>query len=332
VHNKSDGARDRQRKRRVLERDAERPGMAMAVIATFAVGMASDLAIATEGGGSQKALGVDTVMAGVMPPPGDRLTTFLVYYDATHTLDGSGNDRAGVSNFKLQAEAAVLRVQHVWETELLGANVETRVGLSAYVHAHVRFDVRTPSGLVHRDSSASGVGDGLIGPIILGWHSERFHQSFGPELFVPVGKFDKTHLANASRNYYSLGLQYWFTWYPTDDIEVSGTPCYLFNAKNRDTDYKSGDELTFDYAVGYEATPAWQIGVNGNVYKQLTDDRQNGQVVPGGNRGQAVAIGPFVRYHPSPDWGVTLKWQHESWVENRTPGDRIFLQFALKLW
>jgi hypothetical protein len=331
MHNISPDARAGQRRRRVKDREPGRAGMSMVAIATFSVAIASDLAIATEGGGSQKALGVDTVMAGVMPPPGDRLTTFLVHYDAMHTLDGSGNDRVGPSNFKLNAEAAVLRVQHVWETELLGANIETRVGFSAYVHAHVRFDAQTPNGVVRRDSSASGVGDGLIGPIILGWHGDRFHQSFGPEFFFPVGKFDKTHLANASRGYYSLGLQYWFTWYPTDDIEVSGTPVYLVNAKNRDSDYKSGDELSFDYSVGYATTPVWQIGVNGNVYKQLTDDRQNGQVVADGNRGQVAAIGPFIRYHPSGDWGITLKWQHECWVENRTRGDRIFLQFALKL-
>ena len=290
------------------------------------------MAMATEGGGSQKALGVDTVMAGVMPPPGGRLTTFLVYYDATDTLDGSGNDRPGVSNFKLDAEAAVFRIQHVWEAKMLGANIETRVGFSAYVHARVRFDRQTPNGQVHINSSASGVGDGLIGPLILGWHGERFHQMVGPELFFPVGNFDKTHLANPSRGYYSLGLQYWFTWYPTDDIEVSGTPVILFNQKNHDTNYKSGDELSFDYAVGYAITPIWQLGLNGNVYKQLTDDKQNGQVVADGNRGQVAAIGPYIRYHPSPDWGITLKWQHETWVENRTRGDRIFLQFAHKLW
>jgi hypothetical protein len=54
--------------------------------------------------------------------------------------------------------------------------------------------------------------------------------------------------------------------------------------------------------------------------------------VPGGNRGQAVAVGPFIRYHPSRDWGITFKWQHEYLVENRPSGNRFFLQFALKLW
>ena len=68
----------------------------------------------------------------------------------------------------------------------------------------------------------------------------------------------------------------------------------------------------------------------GFLYKQLTDDRLNGAVVGDGNRGQA-GIGPFVRYHPSPDWGITFKWQRDVQVENKTEGDRFILQVMYKL-
>jgi len=304
-----------------------------ALVAVLFIAIVSVTASATEGGGTSKALGVDTVMAGVQPPPGLRLTTFLARYDTDHTLDSSGNDRAGLSNFDVYANAVTFRFQYVWKgVELWGANIETRLGISVYVDADVRFDVRTPRGPLHRESSARGIGDALFAPVILGWHGERFHQMVGPEFFLPTGKFDKNKLANTSRGYYSAGPGYWFTWFPTDAIEVSGTGVYLINGKNSDTNYKSGNELSFDYGVGYGLTHAWQIGASGYLYKQIADDKQNGQTVADGNRGQAVAIGPFLRYHPSKDWGITLKWQHETSVENRTRGDRIFLQFALKLW
>jgi hypothetical protein len=289
--------------------------------------------MATEGGGTSKALGVDTVLSGVMPPPGLRLTTFVAYYDADHTLDSSGNDRAGISNFNVHASAVTPRLQYVWSgVELWGANIETRFGFSAYVDAHVSFDLQTPGGKIHREGSSTGIGDMLIGPALLGWHSERFHQTAGVEFFLPTGKFDKTQLANTSRGYYSVGPAYLFTWFPTDVIEVSGSLIYLINRKNHDTNYRSGDEVSFDYGLGYALTPAWQIGANGYLYKQVTDDKQNGQVFGDGNRGQVLAIGPFVRYHLSPDWGITLKWQHEGQVENKTRGNRFFLQFALKLF
>jgi len=287
---------------------------------------------ATEGGGTSKALGVDTVMAGVQPPPGLRLTTFLARYDTNHTLDSTGNDRQGLLNFDVYANAVTFRFQYVWNgIDLWGAKIETRAGFSAYVDAGVGFNVRTPRGPLHRDGSASGIGDALFAPVILGWHGKRFHQMVGPEFFLPTGKFDKNELANVSRGYYSAGPGYWFTWFPNENIEVSGTGVILINGENPKTNYDSGNEVSFDYGLGYSVTPAWQIGASGYLYKQITDDKQNGQIVGDGNRGQAVAIGPFLRYHPSKNWGIALKWQHESLVENRTRGDRIFLQFALKL-
>ena len=52
-------------------------------------------------------------------------------------------------------------------------------------------------------------------------------------------------------------------------------------------------------------------------------------VVGDGNRGQAVAFGPALRWHPhDKPYGITLKWQHEELVENRASGDRILLQAA----
>ena len=306
---------------------------AMLVLGPAIAVMFAGSVMATEGGGTSKALGVDTVLSGVMPPPGLRITTFVGYYEADHTLDSSGNDRAGLSNFNVRATALTPRFQYVWPgVELWGANIETRLGLSLLVDAHVRFDVQTPGGRIHREGASTGLGDALIGPALLGWHSERFHQTAGLEFFLPTGKFDKAQLANTSRGYYAAGPAYLFTWLPTDAVEVSGSLIYLINQRNRDTNYRSGNEVSFDYGLGYGLNPAWQVGANGYLYKQVTDDKQNGQVFGDGNRGQVVAIGPFIRYHPSPDWGITFKWQREARVENKTRGDRFFLQVALRLF
>lgn len=307
--------------------------LGLSIVAALYVAIAPNTATATEGGGTSKALGVDTVMAGVMPPPGLRLTNFLAFYTAQHTLDSSGNDRPGLSNFDLFVTAETLRFQYVWPgVKLWGANIETRVGFNAIADVDVSFDVQTPFGRFHLADSTTNVGDALFAPAILGWHGKRFHQMFGPELFLPTGKFDKNRLANTGRGYYAIGPSYWFTWFPIDEIEVSGALIYLINFKNRETNYTSGDELSFDYNLGYSLTPAWQIGVSGYLYKQIADDEQNGRVVGDGNRGQAVGVGPFVRYHPSKNWGITLKWQHEEAVENRASGERIFLQFAVQFF
>jgi hypothetical protein len=308
-------------------------GCAAMAIMTMAAALGAAPAQATEGGATNKALGVDTVLAGVMSPPGSvRITNFLGGYDANSTLDGSGNPRAGLSNFHLKVTTFTSRLQYVWPgLKFLGADVESRVGLSWYGDARVNFDVQTPGGPLHREGSSSGWFPGaVVGPAILGWHSETLHQMTGVEVYFPPMAYNVGQLVNLSSGYVSLAPHYWVTWFPRPDIEVDGSFVYLINQKNHDTQYKSGNEFSMDYAVGYTPFPHWQFGASGYAYKQLLDDKVNGVAIPGGNRGRVFAIGPYVRYAAEGPWGVTLKWQRESAVQNRAKGDRLFLQFAYR--
>jgi hypothetical protein len=316
------------------ESDAQTCNVTFTSIALAAlVSLTPALTNATEGGTTNKVLGVDTVLVGVIGPPGSlRNTNFLGYYQANQTLDGSGNPRPGISNFDLNVSAVTSRLQYVWpDAKIFGADIETRVGFTWYADAHVEFDVQTPGGAIRRDSSSSGWFPGaLVGPVILGWHGETVHQMIGVEIYFPTSGYVAGQPANASTGFTTLAPHYWITWFPSRDIEVDGSFVYLFNEKNHKTNYKSGQEFSMDYAAGYSLTPTWQAGVSGYAYRQVTDDQVNGNAVPGGNRGRAFAIGPYIRYHEG-YWGITFKWQNESWVENRAKGNRYLLQFAFVL-
>jgi hypothetical protein len=65
-------------------------------------------------------------------------------------------------------------------------------------------------------------------------------------------------------------------------------------------------------------TPVWQIGANGYLYKQTTDDEVDGNVVSNGGK-RAAAIGPFIRYHRSVDWDIVFKCQHGGEPPKRQP-------------
>ena len=282
---------------------------------------------ATEGGGSSKVVGVDTVLAGLMPPPGLQLTVFIARYEAERTNDSRGDPRSGIRNFDLGVEAITARLQYVWkDARLWGADIETRVGYTLYVRGRVSLDVATLAGTLHRSGSSDGTGDALLAPVLLGWHSDTFHQTAGVQFYLPAGRFDPSRLANNSRGYYSASPLYAFTWFPASGVEVSGSLSYLFNFENRKTNYRSGREVSFDYGLGYAVLPGVQAGVSGYLYKQVSDDKVAGAVAGDGNRGQVVAIGPFLRYHPRRDWAVTFKWQREAQARNKTEGDRFFLQ------
>jgi hypothetical protein len=304
----------------------------MAVLG-IAVMVAAAPVRATEGGATNKALGVDTILAGVIGPHGSvRITNFLADYQARNTLDGSGNPRPGLSNFRLKATAFTSRLQYVWpETKVLGADVESRVGLTWYADANVSFDVQTPGGLRAREGSSSGwFPAALVGPVILGWHGETVHQMAGIEFYFPTIAYNVGQPVNVGSGFSSVAPHYWVTWYPRPDIEVDGSFVYLINQKNRDSQYKSGREFSMDYGIGYTPTRGWQVGASGYAYKQISDDSLNGVTVPGGNRGRVLATGPFLRYQAEAPWGITFKWQREFSVENRAKGNRYFLQFAYR--
>ncbi|MFJ3681365.1 transporter [Pseudomonas sp. NPDC090208] len=300
-------------------------------LAAICMGMAlpATAALATEGGGSGYPVGVNTVASGRLPPPG--LTTFyyLSDYQANATKDSSGHDKAGLHNFDLDVQALSIRVDYVYsDVTLFGAKVESRFALPL-VKGAISFDVATPRGRVHRSEHQDGVGDLTLVPLILSWSSPRLHQLVGVDIVTPVGSYDKDRLLNPGRNVWSFGPWYAFTAYPIDNLEISSKMVYMINTRNEATHYRSGDEFNADYNIGYNLTPRWQVGVNGYVYKQFSDDRQFGETFGDGNRGQVLAFGPAVKYQVG-NYGFAMKWQHESQVENRSAGDRIWLQAVLR--
>lgn len=289
-------------------------------------------ALATENGGSSRPPGVDTVRVGVLPPAGSIfMLSTASYYSADRFLDGSGNDRPGISSVDFSFAGVSTRLSYVWPgVELLGAKAETRGGIVLYADGQSDFDLQLPSGRVHRSSSASGLGDMFLGPLMLGWQSGNFHHIAGVLLFVPTGDFDRTVPVSVGRNYWGAAPSWYFSWFPSEPWEVSGSAFYHVNGKNDDTDYRSGREAAFDWGIGYSPAPGWQFGANGYFYRQVTNDEQGGHVVGDGNRGKAIAIGPFLRYYGK-GWGATFKWQHETEIANRAKGERFYLQVMVRL-
>jgi hypothetical protein len=290
--------------------------------------------MATENAGTNKVPGVDTVLVGVMPPPGWRLTTTFAYYTADKTMDGSGNRRSNVTDFYYDIKALTMRFQYVWpNVEWLGAAVETRFGHAIYAEANFRIQLQTPGGAVRREAypSASFAG-GFAAPVLLGWHGKTLHQTAGALVIYPTRTFNRALATNIPSGYVSLAPAYFVTWMPNERWELNGSLFYLHNFENHVTNYQSGRETSFDYGIGYSVSRKVQLGLNGYIFKQLADDEINGIPVAGGNRGQAVAIGPFVRFQVSRNFGLVLKWQQEFKVENRGSGNRFFLQINSKLW
>lgn len=271
---------------------------------------------ATEGGGGAYPNGAEDFMSGAVPPPGTYFLNYLTHYSASKFRDGNGD--SAVPNFDLKVTANVFRFLHVTKTQILGGYWGFHVFLPV-----VNVDVSLPIG----SQSKTGLGDIIVDPFILSWHSKNWHFATGIDIYIPTGDYDKNRLANVGRNYWTFEPIFAFTYLSDNGFEVSSKFMYDFNTENKDTNYRSGQEFHFDYTVA-KKFDSISLGVGGYYYKQMTDDKLNGHKVgTDGNKGQAFAIGPQFKYDYK-NMSFILKYQNEMKVKNRPDGDKFWFKFV----
>lgn len=277
-------------------------------------------AAATESGGSIYPNGVENFLMGAMPPPGFYPLVYATSYHATELRDDRGNDiAAAIGGFR--ADVAGIIPRFIWVTgqQLFGGQLA--------VHAIVpllNVDVRV--GANHQRNT--GIGD-LNLAAALGYHvSPNLHYVVALETNAPTGRYDRNDVANIGRNYWNIEPLVAVSYIQASGLNADIKLMYDFNFKNTDTDYKSGQEFHVDYSLGYGFKQNWVVGVGGYAYKQTTNDERNG-VKLHGNKGQAFAIGPSIKYDNGKGMLVTAKWQKEMNVENRPEGQAFWIKALL---
>lgn len=266
-------------------------------------------------------VGVHSVLNGLTTQPGEnRVYNYTAFASANRINDSDGN-KVPVK-FKAQIAIEALRLDHGWETRL--ADFTLSSGIVATI-------LNTSITVGNQESNKFGMGNFTIKPIIFGLVNESgtLHQVFSPlDLVIPTGSYDKDRLANPGFHYYSWQPSYGYTWFPSTNIEVSGTVSAAINSKNKETDYKSGATVHLEQMIGYSISPTIQLGLQGYYYDQLSDDKLDGQVFLNGNRSRAAAIGPQIRYSPKPGAAMALKYQRDVIAENQSQGGKLWFQFS----
>ncbi|MBL0225104.1 MAG: transporter [Geobacteraceae bacterium] len=249
----------------------------------------------------------------MFPPPGTYFLNYVTYYTAGSLKDKDGNN--AIPKFELDALANVFRVVHVTKSTLLGGNI----GMQAILPL-VHLEVAVPG----RSQSNNGLGDLVISPLILSWHSKNMHYAAGVDVDMPIGAYDKNDLANIGRNYWTFTPIVAATYMSDSGYEISGKFMYDINTENNDTNYQSGNEFHVDYTLA-KKIGAYSLGAGGYFYKQVTDDEVNGAKHPNdGNKGQVFAIGPQIKYDYK-NMAFSFKYQKELLVENKPEGDKFWL-------
>ncbi|MCX4176139.1 MULTISPECIES: SphA family protein [Paraburkholderia] len=284
----------------------------------------SGKAYATENGLQSYPIGIDTVLNAIVPAPGTtQFYDYSTFYTASRFVGQNGG--SAIPGFKVNVFAMAPRVLHTWG-ETLGPVTFTSGFALPIVHAGTTL----PFGSANR----WGFGDLTIHSLNIGYSNpdKTFFGLLALDFVLPIGSYSASRLVNTGSNTYAFIPALKVTAVPFPRSEFSATLGYEINSPNHADGYHSGNLVVLDWVAGYSVLPKLQLGVQGYVLQQVTNDTQNGAPVDGnGFRGRAYAIGPQIRLNFTRDSGIVFKWQHEFDVRNRPKGDRAWIEFTFPL-
>lgn len=285
------------------------------VISSFGVG--SPAAHATEPGAGMYPNGAENFMVGAAPPPGWYFVNYTNYYNATKLADNNGHK--AVPFYRLTAVADVFRTVYSSPHEIAGGNWGTQLFVPL-----VHLDVNVNGS----HNSKSGLGD-LTYSNFVAWHTKNFHWLAAVDVDIPVGAYNKDDLANPGSGFWQIEPVLAGTYLSDGGTEVSAKVMYRFSLENNDTNYQSGQMAHTDFTVAQHFGDL-AVGVGGYALYQTTNDERNGVMVAvDGNKGQAFALGPQIKYDVK---GLQFigSWNHEFEARNRPEGDKLWLKIVGK--
>ena len=291
-------------------------------VCLLAVALSCAAAHATENGASVYPVGAETVLQGMMPPPRETgFFTFTVFYSANQMDNSSG--QSAVPEFKVRVFANAPKIEHNWGVPVLGGMLASTIGIPlVYQQLHVepgKYD-------------KFGLGNVLLVPVGVTYNKGNWHWFYQADFFLPGAPYSSAAVLNIGQHNFAAGPTGAFT-YLSDKArwEASSKADYIANFKDGTTSYRSGNELTWEFTAMRAVTKKTSIGLNGYLYKQMTDDQLNGALVAGGNRGRDLAIGPQARFFFGTHSAFAFKYYRDTLVENKPRGNAFWFQLGVPL-
>jgi hypothetical protein len=291
---------------------------------------------ATERGTSEYILGLTLPMSGYTPPPG------LYFVDTFALYQGDGNlipasDSKSSTRVTQNVVANIAIVGWFPDFKFFGADPGFAVTVPfGSVRTTADFTRAAPMRPAQRFRLADeifSIADTEYSAI-LGWHAGEQHWNVILTGFTPTGNFNPNRLSLTGLNRPALDLKGAYTHLSLQTgLELTGALGLTLNAPNTTTNYQSGAELHFEWAVNQHFPFGLAAGVGGYFEQQVTNDHGSGDKL-GAFRGRLAAIGPLLSYAlkaGAQEVDFSARWFHEFAVQNRVRGDLIFASFSFPL-
>lgn len=209
--------------------------------------------------------GAEGLGAPQVPPPGVYYRGYGVYYDIDGVVDRDGKAFSGGNSGTVMA----LANRFVWITEqkVLGADYGVEA-IFPVQSASLDFD---GLGL---DTSDSGMGDIFLGPLVLGWHGERWDAVAAAGIWLDTADFDATDPASVGRGHRTGMLTLGGTWHLDAERRwsLSALSRYEIKSEQDDTGITPGDSWLVEWGLGHRLSNGLELGLVGYDAWQLEAD------------------------------------------------------------
>ncbi len=113
---------------------------------------------------------------------------------------------------------------------------------------------------------------------------------------VPVGTYESNRLANIGIGHCAIDGGAGYAYFnPQTGRELSGVLGFTYNLVSPSTEYQSGVDMHFDWAVSQFLTKQLQVGLVGYAYKEIGCDSGSGDVL-GCFQSQVLGVGPQIGF------------------------------------
>lgn len=309
--------------------------LAAAGLAAAALCLAAAPAGAVENGIEASPIGLHAIGAGGLPPrtPLGFLDVRATRYSSSTLADARGDTVPGTQRVTVNALAfkfigqtdwALLGGRYFWGAALPLLDVNADVTVPGAV-------VGAPVPFVTLSGRERGLGNLELDPLGVQWLREGLSVTAKLTVGLPTGDYDARRVANpgTGRGFagprLGVALDAGSGWKFWQELRVD------LNRRNKDTGYRSGNELHLDWAVSKRiaALPALELGVGGYVYRQISDDR-SGSPAPAAGRARVQGLGPALSWQDGPDgvW-VSANLAAEFGARNRFDGRRFWVRSGI---
>ncbi len=238
---------------------------------------------------STYALGQNGFGAGVTPPAGLYMSTIGGVYSAGvgRAIEFGGVPIAAGAHLDFFTSA--INGLYVFDHKVLGGNLAVSATIPVgYMTLDAMVTVGPLSG--QRSTEGAGLGD-IVPKVQLGWTHGDFSHTAYIQTVTPTGRYETGFNPIIGLHRPGIDTGWAFTWTDkTHKLQFNGAVGVMFNFENTDTDYKTGNEFHFEWAIGRELLPGLVFGLVGYDYRQLTGDFGSGAHL-GPFKGSVDAIG-----------------------------------------